>query len=170
MEPITFEQLQKVLDLTDRRFRRWNVRGCSICNSKIGYAFQDGEIGFDARCDCSSGGEIQPRSRNDLLSIFNDQTPEGRKLLWDDFLKAMDYESRLYLDNDRQIIAKAREVAPILLMPPDARYGPSDVGDVLVQYLRGEKPFEDAMEALNYLAIDYVEENKRRSKPVGETV
>lgn len=55
------------------------------------------------------------------------------------------------------VLQRAKEI----VKPPPTDFGYSDVGDVLVSYLRGDKNYDEAMQTLNGLDEDYA---KRRAR------
>lgn len=57
------------------------------------------------------------------------------------------------------VIARAKEI----VMLPKTQYGYSDIGDVLVSFLRGEKSSSEAIESMNNLNLTYERERARQT-------
>lgn len=62
---------------------------------------------------------------------------------------------------DSRVLTVAQEIVNL----PTTSFGYSDIGDVIVSHLRGEKIAEEAIEMMNRLAEDYARKRRRDAAP-----
>ena len=86
MEDVTTEQVKRAL--FDHQITRWPIRPCSLCGVEVAYYFNNGKVELDTNCSCVSytteRKELTPEEF--IRETFNLQTPEYRKIMWDQFL------------------------------------------------------------------------------------
>lgn len=89
---ITVEMIQEAV--RHHGIFTWKFRQCSLCSSPLIYRIHEGSYcSLDTNCNCVGGFSPWIRkSFEDLADVFNNQTPEGRTVLWADFLKAGTFE------------------------------------------------------------------------------
>lgn len=69
----------------EKRISEWRFRECSVCYSPIGYVFEDGMVGFDGSCGCTSARGVAPRTWDDVARQYNMQTGPGTIAKYDAF-------------------------------------------------------------------------------------
>ena len=94
MENITVERLDRVLNKIKTTHATWAIRECCICNTRLRYIFnREGGIRFDGNCNCVNYVTASiDTSKDEFIEVFNRQTPEIRKRMWDNFLQQLDVD------------------------------------------------------------------------------
>ena len=84
MEPISINDVKNAVKT--HGIQMWILRSCSMCGTPLTYAFHGECVTYDSSCGCTSYNEPpDQRDWSDLVEIFNRQTPEVRKRMWDEF-------------------------------------------------------------------------------------
>lgn len=65
----TVEELKQAAK--DKNISFWEVHDCSMCGYKCGYVIRGEEVFYDAGCNCTYGGSLEPRSWQDLVNAYN---------------------------------------------------------------------------------------------------
>jgi len=73
--------------IRDHNIRRWVLRECSICNAPLAYEFSAGFVRYDSDCHCTHYyTPLEPRNIEDVVRVFNMQTPDVRANMWKRFM------------------------------------------------------------------------------------
>ncbi len=88
MDKVTAEQIRAALPAGINAW--WPIRNCSMCSAPIGYDFTaSGDVFFKSACFCTDLGGYDLRDLENVVDLFNRQTPEIRAGMWDEFEKAI---------------------------------------------------------------------------------
>lgn len=61
---------------------RLHIRNCSMCNYPLAYLFEQGDVGFDAGCDCVTYHNIRLSSYQAVADHVNIQNDEWAAKIW----------------------------------------------------------------------------------------
>ena len=70
-----------IKEFTQRKDLKLHVSDCSMCKYPVGFVWREGNLFYDAGCDCLREPLLEPRTDADLLKFIQDNPTRVERIM-----------------------------------------------------------------------------------------